>query len=391
MLSNNSKPHSKLAVYILILLLSFIFGGAGGVFGLIFLNNSPISPYASYIGKNNNFSSGSSPSKTEKIVIEESSAIIEAVKKVSPAVVSIKSEQNFRNFFGFIQTLEGGGTGFILTEDGLIATNKHVVSDPNAKYTVVTSDGQNYPAQVKAIDPSNDFAILKIEARGLPTVDLGDSDKLEVGQWVVAIGYALAEFQNTVTVGVVSAKDRRVTASSSYGGLSENLEGLIQTDAAINPGNSGGPLVNLKGQVVGISTAVAGDAQNIGFAIPINAVKGAIESVRKSGKIIRPLLGVRYVMINKEVAKANSLPVNYGALIIRGESPSEVAVIPGSPADKAGLRENDIILEINGEKVDEDHSLSSRLRQYKPGDEIEIKYFRAGETKTTKARLEEAR
>jgi len=391
MFSSPAKPTPRVAIYALILLLSFIFGGVGGIFGLLFLNSHP--SFQQVLGSTlpAALPSASNSSKTEKIVVEESSAIIDAVKKVSPAVVSIKSEQNIRNFFGFIQTLEGGGTGFILTEDGLIATNKHVVSDPNAKYTVITSDGQNYPAQIKAVDPSNDFAILKIEAKGLPTVELGDSDKLEVGQWVVAIGYALAEFQNTVTVGVVSAKDRHVTASSSYGGVSENLEGLIQTDAAINPGNSGGPLVNLKGQVVGISAATAGDAQNIGFAIPINAEKTAIESVRKSGRIIRPLLGVRYAMINKEIAKANSLPVSYGAVIIRGETPSELAVIPGSPADKAGLKENDIILEINGEKVDEDHSLSSRLRQYKPGDEIEIKFFRAGEVKTTKARLEEAR
>ncbi len=384
----NVSRERRPAIYILLLILAFIFGSVGGVFGIAFLSANPSAREVLGLGGKDGISIPTTT--TDKVVLEESSAIIDAVKKVSPAVVSIKTQQNVQNLFGFIQTVEGGGTGFILTEDGLIATNKHVVEDDNAKYTVFTSDGKSYPAEIKAKDPANDFAVVKIDAKGLPTVEIGDSDKIEVGQWVIAIGNALAEFQNTVTVGVVSAKERKVTAGSQGVGRSEDLEGLIQTDAAINRGNSGGPLVNLRGQVVGINTAVAGDAQNIGFAIPINAEKGAIDSVRRVGKITRAVLGVRFVQITKELARANNLSVDHGALVIRGETPADVAVLPGGPADKAGIEENDILLEINGEPIDEDHSLPARLRQYKPGDEIEIKYLRKGEEKKTKVRLSES-
>lgn len=382
------RRENRPAIYILLLLLAFIFGSIGGVFGIVFLSSNQQARERLGLGDKSGLIIPTT--QTDKVVLEESSMIIDAVKKVSPAVVSVKTEQSVQNLFGFIQTMEGGGTGFILTEDGLIATNKHVVSDVNAKYTVFTLDGKSYSATVKALDPANDFAVLKVDAKGLPTVEIGDSDKLDVGQWVISIGNALAEFQNTVTVGVISAKERKVSASGSLGGTSENLEGLLQTDAAINPGNSGGPLINIKGQVVGINTAVAGDAQNIGFAIPINAEKSALDSVRKTGKIVRPVMGVRYVPITKEIAKANNLPVDHGALVIRGNNPTDFAVSPGGPADKAGIQENDIMLEINGEPIDEDHSLPARLRQYKPGDEVEIKYLRKGEQKTTKLKLEES-
>ena len=286
-----------------------------------------------------------------------------------------------------MQSIQGGGTGFILTEDGLIATNKHVVSSQGSRYTVFTSDGKSYPAEIKATDPSNDFAVLKIDAHGLQPVELGDSDSVQVGQWVMAIGNALAEFKNTATTGIISSKDRQVNPVDTSAGVTENLDGLLQTDAAINPGNSGGPLLNLKGQVIGINTAVAGDAQNIGFAIPINAARQAIDSVRKTGKIVRPTIGVRFVPITKELATANSLPVDYGALIIRGQNPSDLAVVPGGAADKAGLQENDILLELNGDRIDENHPLVSLLRKYNPGDDVSVKYMRKGDTKTATLKL----
>ncbi|PIZ27984.1 hypothetical protein COY43_02985, partial [Candidatus Berkelbacteria bacterium CG_4_10_14_0_8_um_filter_35_9_33_8] len=279
----------------------------------------------------------------QKIVLEESSAIIDATKKVSDAVVSISTTNNITDFFGQTYQQKGGGTGFIITSDGIIATNKHVVSEENADYTIITADGKSYKPKILAKDISSDLAVLKIEANGLPVVDLGDSSKLEVGQWVVAIGNALGEFDNTVTVGVISAKERQIKASSSPSGATEQLTGLLQTDAAINPGNSGGPLVNMAGQVIGVNTAIVGNAQNIGFAIPINSVKKTIDQVRTTGKIVRPYIGIRYIPITKEVAQLNNLPINYGVIIVGGQG--EAAVLSNSPASKAGLKEGDIIEE----------------------------------------------
>jgi len=280
-----------------------------------------------------------------------------------------------------------GGTGFVISADGLILTNKHVVSDEEAEYTVVTNEGEKYEAQVLARDPFNDIAVLKIEMDNLAPVKLGDSDKLQLGQTVIAIGNALGEYCNTVTKGVISGIDRRIIAGSV--GRSEVLEDVIQTDAAINYGNSGGPLINLKGEVIGINTAISNQGQLIGFAIPINQAKQVIESVKEHGRIIRPFLGVRYIPLNESIAQENNLEVNYGALVVRGEQAGQLAVIPGSPADKAGLVENDIILELNGEKVTQEHSLSGLIQQYQPGEEIELKILHKGEEKMVKVVLEE--
>jgi len=354
------------------------------------------------------------------VKVNEESDIVSVVEKASPAVVSIIITKNlpkieeyyfnpfgnddfFNRFFGddFFNfgipqyrqngTEEreiGGGTGFIITSDGYIVTNKHVVADEEAEYTVMMNDESKYDAEVVARDPTTDFAVLKIEGKDFPTIELGDSDEIKVGQTVIAIGNALGEFRNTVSVGVISGLSRSITASS-FGFGSENLVGVIQTDASINHGNSGGPLLNLAGQVIGINTAIAQDAQNIGFAIPINEVKNSIESVKEYGKIIKPWLGVRYIMINESIAESNKLDVDYGALIIRGEEKTDLAVIPGSPADKAGLVENDIILEVNGEKIDQDYPLMKAIAKFKPGDEITLKVLHKGEEKEVKVRLEE--
>lgn len=378
-------PPKKGAMFVvLFLILSLIMGalGAGGALMLLSSN----SKLKAKLGLNNLPINSTS---TEKLVLEESSAITDTVKKVSPAVVSITTTQNVMNLFGRVSQQEtGGGTGFVVTSDGLIATNKHVVSDANAQYKVFTADGKEFDGKIQAIDSLNDFAMIKINATGLPVVELGDSDKLDVGQWVVAIGNALGEFKNTVTVGVVSAKNRQITASG--GGQNENLQGLLQTDAAINPGNSGGPLVNLKGQVVGINTAVAGNAENIGFAIPINNARKAIESIEKTGKISRPMLGVRYISISKEIAQANNLSVDKGAWVLRGSTISSVAVIPGSPADKAGIVENDIITKINNEEINENNSLSTILQNYNVGDEVTLTFLHKGAEKTAKIKLTES-
>ncbi len=322
--------------------------------------------------------------KNNRIVLEESSAVIDAVKKVSPSVVSITTSSSIQDYFtGQRYQQKGGSTGFVLTSDGLIVTNKHVVANDTTQYTVLTADGSSYEAKVVSRDPFNDLAVLRVAAKGLKPVELGDSNALQIGQWVIAIGNALGEFQNTVTVGVVSAKERRIATGD------QSLDGLIQTDAAINPGNSGGPLVNLSGQVVGINTAIAGGAEGIGFAINIDSVKTALDSVQSSGKIVRPYLGVSYQLINKEVAQSAKLPVDHGALVYRGPNPGDLPVVPGGPADRAGIQENDIILKVNGQEVNENNGLASLLQKYKVGDTVSLDVLRQGKEITIKVTLEE--
>jgi len=383
-----SRRNSSIALVLLVMITSLLIGAIGGVGGIVLLS-ADNSSLAKKLGINSDLTIPTT--RTEKVIVEESSAIIDTVDKVSPAVVSITQKKTVQDIFGQVYEQDGAGTGFIITNDGLILTNKHVVSDAKATYTVITADGKSYDATVKSLDPVMDLAVLKIEAKNLPVVELGDSDQLKVGQWVVAIGNALGRFDNTVTVGVVSAKDRQIEATDASGQSSESIANLLQTDAAINSGNSGGPLVNLKGQVVGINTAVATNAQSIGFAIPINQAKSAIESIKTTGRIIRPYLGVRYVQITKDIATEASLPVDYGALIKGGDQITQLAVIPGSPADKAGIKENDIILEVNGEKIDQNNSLIKLVQQYKVGNEIELKVLSQGKEKTVKIKLEEGK
>lgn len=366
----------------LLLILSFVMGILGSLATFATLLSDPnLQEQLGIVGQNGNI-----PVKEERIVLEESSAVIDTAKEVSPAVVSILTTRNVRDFFGNIVQESGGGTGFIVTSDGLIVTNKHVVDDTSADYTVVTSDGKDFTGKVLAKDPVFDLAIVQIEASGLPVVELGNADNLEIGQFVVAIGNALAEFQNTVTVGVVSAKDRQIIAGGP--GDAERLEGLIQTDAAINPGNSGGPLVNLTGQVVGVNTAIAGDAVGIGFAIPVNVVKTALASFRENEAIKRPALGVRYLPVTKEVARLQDLPVDHGALIISG-SEGEAALVPGGPAEKAGLKEEDIILSVNDEEITEAKSLARLLQQYQVGDTVKLTILRATQTQEVSVTLGE--
>ena len=371
--------------------------------------------------KNNKDLDNNTIEKGKVVKIEEESAVIQAVEKVSPAVVSIIVTKDlpvleryytdpfggndfFREFFGdeyqeFFGTPQyrqkgtqkqeiGGGTGFLVTSDGYIITNKHVVIDEEADYTVLMNDETKHEAKVLARDSYNDIAIIKIEGKDLPYADFGDSDGLKAGQSVIAIGNALGEFRNTVSTGVISGLARSVTAGG-IGIGSEQLVGVIQTDASINPGNSGGPLLNLAGQVIGMNTAMASRAENIGFAIPINEVKNIYENVKENGRIVRPWLGVRYVQINEMIAEENKLEVDFGALIVRGEARTDLAVIPGSPADKAGLVENDIILEIDGKKVDQENPLAKVIGKYKAGDEVKLKVLHKGEEKEIKVKLEE--
>jgi len=345
------------------------------------------------------------------IKVTEDSATIDIVKEASVSVVSVNITKDISNqgplggqspfdeffFFGSPQVTPpdnnaepnfqkiGGGSGFIISADGYILTNKHVVEDAQAKYSVVLNDGKEYEAEVVGTDLFMDIGILKIKADNLKPLKIGDSSSLQIGQTVIAIGNALAEFSNTVTKGVVSGVGRSVVASSANS--SERLDDVIQTDAAINPGNSGGPLLNLAGEVVGINTAVSNQGQLIGFAIPINPVKKIIDSVISSGEIVRPYLGVRYVLVNADVKAKNNLKVDHGALILRGSN-NELAVLPGSPADKAGLLENDIILAVDGQDVTESDPLSELISKYNPGQTVEVKIMSKGVEKTVKVTLD---
>ena len=422
---NIKFPKSNLITIIIVsLLIGGLSGGATGFMAASFFSGSFNQWLANPLGIGSlsqtktdvNQNAGASIASGGSVVGEES-ATTQAVQKVSPAVVSVivtKELQQYYNytgpdfnlndFFGFpfddlfdspqqqapgpTEKREvGSGTGFIITSDGLIVTNRHVVEDTSAEYSVVLSDGTRYDAQVIARDPFNDIAFLKVEASGLPTAQLGDSDELKIGQTVMAIGFSLGEYSNSVTKGIVSGIGREIVADS--GGQAEKLENVIQTDAAINPGNSGGPLINLQGQVIGINTAVNLSGQLIGFAIPINSVKQVIDSVRREGKIVRPYLGVRYILLNSQLAEENNLPYDYGALVIRGENSGELAIQPGSPADKAGLEENDIILELNGIKITSDNPLAKEIAKYQPGAVIRLKVAHDGQEKDVQVELDE--
>ncbi len=283
----------------------------------------------------------------------------------------------------------GSGSGFFVSADGLIVTNKHVVADEQADYTVILHDGSEHVAKVLARDPSNDIAVIKIDGKDYSVSPIGDSDKIRVGETVIAIGNPLGEFENSVTRGIVSGLKRSLDAGSGMSGDSEHLSGIIQIDAAINPGNSGGPLFNLAGEVIGINVAMAQGAESIGFSLPINQVKRIVEQVRTTGKLSFPYLGVRAMILTDDLKKKTQLPYNYGALVLRGDTLTDFAVVPGSPADKAGIVENDILLEINGQKIDSDHSLVSLIGQNSVGDTIKVKVWHKGETKDISVRLEE--
>lgn len=409
----NMENHKKSFVFyiILLLLVVMISGLVGGVVGFMSgAFSQKIITKVQYPLIRSFFSLSDTQAINQEITVTEDSATIDVVKKVSPAVVSVvvtkdlsALQQNqfpFNDFFfGFPFNFQvpqlpegkqeiGGGTGFIIDANkGLIVTNRHVVDDIEAEYSIITNDGNTYKAQVLARDTFNDLAVLQVEVENLTAVELGDSDQLQIGQTVIAIGNALGEYSNTVTRGVVSGKGRTIIAGSYSG--SEKLEDVIQTDAAINPGNSGGPLLNLSGQVIGINTAIDRQGQLVGFAIPINNVKKVIESVEKEGRIVRPYLGVRYILLNKEIAEKNNLEIDYGALIVRGDTRTDLAVVPGSPADKAGLRENDIILEVGGKKISEKDSLSELIQVYQVDETIILKIMRQGEEKDVEVILSE--
>ena len=312
--------------------------------------------------------------------------VISAVAaKVSPSVVSIVTNVTTQTIFG-AATQQAAGTGIVVSKDGYVLTNRHVVSSAS-KVQIVTSDGATYSdVQLVGTDPLNDVAYLKVNgARNLTPAVLGDSSTVRIGQEVIAIGNSLGQYQNTVTSGIISGKGRPVSAGDGSGGGTESLTDLLQTDAAINPGNSGGPLLNTSGQVIGMNTAVAANAQGIGFAIPINATKGTLKSVLAGKGVQRAYLGLRYVPLTPSVAKQYNLSVTQGAYIT-GDTNSSGVLIDG-PADKAGIKDKDIITKINGLTVGQQGGVSSMIGEYAPGDTVELTIVRDGRTLAVKVTL----
>ncbi|MFH0814592.1 MAG: trypsin-like peptidase domain-containing protein [Candidatus Falkowbacteria bacterium] len=382
-----------------VIITSFVAGAFGGAMGSFFLLTKMQKKNwgKSFLGDATPNAPASDSTSPKVVKVEEESNTIDVVKKASPAVVSIVITKELDQYYNLTGPLDGfskikqtigNGSGFIVSPDGLILTNKHVVFDDAAEYTVSLNDGREFKAKIFGKDPANDIAILKIEAKNLAVLDLGNSDKIQIGQTAIAIGFSLAEYKNTVTKGVISGINRKVTASDYAANTFSTIDEAIQTDAAINPGNSGGPLLDLGGKAIGINTAVNLSGESVGFAIPINVAKKALDSVKKYGRIVRPWLGVRYVVLNQKIADANKLPVNYGALIAAGQTAGEQAIVPNSPAAKAGLKVDDIILEINGVKLNE-KTLATEISKYAPNDVVILKVLRNGETKIIKVTLEE--
>lgn len=381
--AKSSKRLASLSLVFMMLLSAFA-GFAGGWFGA----------EANKENNNSNLSTG------QQIISNESELISQIAKDVGPSVVSVsvKSQTSQRSFFGTTPIeQQSAGTGFIISTEGVVVTNRHVVPSSNAQVSITLSDGTELSdIEVVGRTSSNDsldIAFLKIKdkkGKDLKPLKIGDSGKMEVGDKVVAIGNALGQFQNTVTTGIISGYGRDIEASDETGSGVETLQNLFQTDAAINQGNSGGPLVNINGEVIGVNTAVAGDgAENIGFAIPINDIQGLIKSVLEKGKLVRPYVGVRYVSLTDDYAYEYNLSIKRGAYIapsVTGQS----SILPDSPAAKAGLKEKDIIIKINGETVDEKHSLTSLVGKHQVGEEVTLTISRDGKEQDVRVKLEAA-
>lgn len=330
---------------------------------------------------------GGMPVVADILKLDEQEASIRAIKKIMPSVVSI-TVYDYDDTVSFDlnsgaasvgkeRRQKGAGTGFIVSADGLILTNKHVVSSGNektAEYRIILNSGKKYFAQFIGKDPLNDLALLKIFDKNLPAAEMGDSSGLQIGASAIAIGNALGQYRNSATKGIISGLGRSLVASDQTGN-SEPLDNVIQTDAEINLGNSGGPLIDLQGKVIGINTAVDLAGSSIGFAIPINDAKPVLNSYRELGRIVRPRMGVRYVMVTLEMAQEEKLARESGALIIKSDN-GDAAILPKSPAEKAGLAEGDIIFEINGIKIIGTDTLLSIIQKYKPGNKIGLKVQR---------------
>ncbi|NMC35947.1 PDZ domain-containing protein [Candidatus Beckwithbacteria bacterium] len=407
MTEQNSHFNISLPLAALILVIGLLAGIVVNRFGYLYIDpylDQVLPTQVKQILSKGSESSDASQPLIQKVVNEDS-LTIDVVKKASPSVITVGIKKTQRvvtgnpfgsmfDPFGFFgsqqqqqpqveeQNIEQDiGSGFVVSKDGLIVTNKHVVSDTDATYKIISTDNKEYKVEKIYRDPTLDLAILQTSATDIAPLPLGDSSKLQVGQFVIAIGTALGEFRNTVTTGVVSGLGRGITAGDGFGISTEQLDNVIQTDAAVNPGNSGGPLLNSAGQVIGVNVATSTNAENVSFAIPINVIKEAIDNFNQTGKFDRAFLGVKYKMISRDLAILNEIPE--GAYLVE--------VVDGTPAAKAGLKQSDIITKMNGKSVnDTDGGLAKLISQMKSGEKVSVEYYRGDEKKTTTVTLGEA-
>lgn len=370
------KPTTKKLFAFAVAVVACVWLGAGGV--LLYEQANPSNDSQSVTEREVLADDGN------KVATAEETTIDKVIGKASPSVVSVLTKINVTNYFYGTSTESGAGSGIVVGKDGIVLTNKHVIDDATT-VSIVLADGTTYDkVKVVATDPLNDIAFLKIpDVSDLPVAELGDSTTVRVGQQVIAIGNSLGQYQNTVTSGIISGTGRPVSAQS--GNSVESLNDLLQTDAAINPGNSGGPLLNTSGQVIGINTAIAQNAQGIGFAIPINAVKGMLKQILAGQTAKHAYLGVRYVPVNAAVAKKFELSVDTGAYVYADNG--QAAVVKNSPAAKAGIKSGDVITMVNDVKVGASGGVSSLVAEYAPGDTIDITIVRGGDTKTFRLTL----
>lgn len=368
------KSNKKLLIATISIISGLLILGVGTVGGVFVAKQ--------FSSETNTFLSGATDGNAP--VSDEERSIAAVAEKVSPSVVSIVTETRTSSYYG-ADSGAAAGTGIIVSKDGYVLTNNHVLESATS-VSVIDSNGELYE-DVKIIgrDPLNDIAFLKITAKNdFTAATLGDSSTIRTGQQVVAIGNALGQYSNTVTSGIISGTGRPITAGSE-GGVTETLTDLIQTDASINPGNSGGPLVNMAGQIIGINTAIVEDANGIGFAIPINATKGALAGVLETGKVSRSYLGVNYLTITPDVAREYNLGVNNGAYVHVSGNSNPVA--SGSPAEQAGIKDGDILTKVNNETIGKQGSLSSILGEHRPGDKVTVTYLRDGKEQNTTVTL----
>jgi serine protease Do len=346
--------------------------------------------------------------------VKTQSTIVKIVKKNLASVVSITMTKNLTSLESMFQLSKqspspiprkkrvkvGGGSGFIVSKDGIVLTNRHVMEDTKADYIIVLHNGEKIKPKILGIDPIHDIAILKIDPsaspeqarKNFPFLEMGNSSTLDLGEQVIAIGNALGLFKNTVSLGIVSGLSREIQAQSELSDSASKLRGLIQTDAAINPGNSGGPLIDMSGKVIGINAAMVFGAENIGFALPINNARKALDDLKRHGRIRQPFFGIRYLQINKQLKDQFDLPIDFGALVIsEPELPlgKSRAVISGSPAEKAGFKESDIIIEISGQKITSEVSVNDLLADFTVGQKLICKILRQGKEKVINIILDE--
>jgi len=369
---------------ILTLVLAILFGFVGGIFSDVFLPADREVELAS----------------SNVLLTESTTSFVNAWQTASPAVVSVVARKDLSDYYSRLGYLQAGGlqdvssgTASIVSADGLLLTNRHVVQDEDAEYVVILSDGTELDAEVLDRDTLNDIALMKITEEderigSLPTIEFADSDAISVGQPVLAIGNALGEYANTTTAGIVSATGRQIYASSGSSGAS-SLVDLIQTDAAINPGNSGGPLVDLDGKLVGMNTAISTAGSGIGFAIPSNDIAYILTSYQEFGRIVRPFLGVRHVIVNDSIVEQYGLEFDYGMLIVGDDEAGLVAIEEGSSADKAGLRKGDVILSFEGKDLSGEYTLRNALSSHLVGETVRVEVWREGEVVDVEIFLEE--